>query len=95
MADNRDRPRTVSYEPTGQMNGRVKSRIMRLLSDGMEHTRTELHGCLDDELSPERNVSPHIFHLRKELRPQGLVISVRKYGGVYYYQLRRLKGRVE
>lgn len=57
-------------------------KILAVLSDGMPHTREELHGCLMDELGDLSNVKVHITYLRRKLRPMGQDI-------VYYCHTRR------
>lgn len=49
----------------------VETRILRLLSDGMPHTKEEVHSCLSDELGPLKNISVQLSNLRKKLRPMG------------------------
>lgn len=71
-------------------SGRVKKRMLLLLSDGLEHTRKELHACLDDELGGEENIYPHITNIRHELRKIGLTIRVIPRDRVYMYRLVRL-----
>ncbi len=55
-------------------NGRftkVETRILNVLSDGLAHHKTELHGCLNDELGPVSNIQMHISNMRKKLLPKG------------------------
>ena len=61
--------------------------ILAVLSDGMPHSRTELHACLPDELGGFVNLRMHISRMRKKLRPAGQdITSVNGIG----YQLVRL-----
>lgn len=52
------------YTPTQQ-------RILLLLSDGLPHTREEMLGCINDELSSMRNLRTHLVLLRKKLNMVG------------------------
>ncbi len=45
--------------------------MLAVLSDGMPHTKKELHACLDDELSALDAIRKHITNLRMALRPAG------------------------
>ncbi len=49
-------------------------RMLKLFSDGLPHTRRELHACLDDELSALATIQYHISTLRK-LLPAGEAID--------------------
>ena len=49
----------------------TQQRLLKLLSDGMPHTRKELVKCLDDELTSLDTVNVHISYLRRKLRPIG------------------------
>lgn len=49
----------------------VERRILEVLSDGKDHTKTELHGCLNDDMGPKSNVSVHVFNIRKKIQPHG------------------------
>lgn len=49
----------------------TQARIIKMLADGMPHTRKELKTCLDDELAELGAVNFHVSILRKKLRPIG------------------------
>lgn len=49
----------------------VKERMLRLLSDGLPHTRQELHSCLNDDLGALSNIRAHISSIRQTLRRRG------------------------
>jgi|SRR5580658_10449155 hypothetical protein len=49
----------------------VQQRIMDLLSDGLPHTRREIHGCLRDEQSKVSAIGVHISDIRKKVLPTG------------------------
>lgn len=69
----------------------VQRRILEILSDGLPHTRFELHKCLNDELSPVRNIRPHLTAIRKKIRPHGEDILCEYIPhGTYYRHVRLL-----
>lgn len=49
----------------------TEAKIMALLSDGLPHTRQEVHACLPDELSSITAIKAHLTAIRKHLRPIG------------------------
>lgn len=46
-------------------------RMLEVLSDGLPHSRLEMHACLYDELGDIENIHYHISTLRKHLRKKG------------------------
>lgn len=72
----------------------TQQRILDVLSDGEQHTREELMGCLYDELGTLRNLSTHISILRAYLLPQRKVIDgyveYHGEGKTYSYKLKSL-----
>ena len=54
-------------------NGYTKTQLKMLavLSDGMPHSKEELHACLPDELSSLEAVETHLCYIRRHLRPKG------------------------
>jgi hypothetical protein len=62
-------------------------RIMEVLQDGLPHTREEIHGCLQDELSSLDAIKPHICSLRPKLEKQKLGILNTRLQGRKCYQL--------
>jgi hypothetical protein len=70
---------------------KVQNRMMQVLSDGLPHTREELHACLADELGPTDNIRSHISGIRKFLNPKGYdILFVRKQIGFRYILIRLL-----
>ena len=70
--------------------------MLDVLADGMPHTRQELFACLQDDLSPLRNIRAHITFLRKKLAPHGQNIICELYAGkVCYRHVRLLAWREE
>lgn len=49
----------------------TESRLLSLLSDGLPHSKKELHACLYDSLGILNNIQAHISHLRSKIRPKG------------------------
>lgn len=43
--------------------------MLDILSDGLPHTREELHACCGP--SCRRTIQVHLSHIRKKLRPKG------------------------
>ena len=68
----------------------VQLRMMKLLADGQQHTKRELHGCLSDDLGPLRNISAHVTAINKKLRRVGheVVCVSRGHAGVRYRLVR-------
>lgn len=50
---------------------RTEERILALLSDGVPHTRKEIHQLLWDDRGPLANIQQHLSNMRKRLRPVG------------------------
>ena len=72
---------------------RIEMRILILLSDGLDHSRKELWGCLRDELAPLSNIQPHISTLKKKLREIGQdIVCVMSNKPISYRQVRVLAG---
>lgn len=66
--------------------------ILKVLGDGLPHTKEELHTCLSDELSDVTALRFHISNLRKKLEPQGMTILCHNMGrkGGFRYQWVRI-----
>ena len=47
----------------------TESAILKVLSDGRQHTKAEVIACLPDELSTEIKV--HIANIRQKIHPKG------------------------
>lgn len=75
-----------SYTPT-------QARILKVLSDGLSHTKTELKGCIDDELAEmDSTIENHIHKLRKVLpRGQDIISKKRPDGEWGYSHVRIVK----
>jgi len=69
----------IGFTPTEQ-------RMLAVLSDGMLHTRDELHACLNDEHGPVSNIRPHVHSLKTKLQPKGEDVICQYYRGGYYYR---------
>lgn len=65
----------------------IQKKMLVVLSDRQRHSPEELHACLSDEMSPVRNISPHLAHLRRALRPLGQDIIAQRLVGKTYYLL--------
>lgn len=67
----------------------TQRRMLKVLADGLPHSREELHACLDDELGPVSNIKAHLTYLRRKLRPRGEdIFCVRTFGGMHYRYVR-------
>ena len=67
--------------------------MLELLSDGLPHTREELHACLWDENANLSTVKVHISIIRRTLRPLGEDIVCVLFGyplRVHYRQVKML-----
>lgn len=67
----------------------IEQKMFKLLSDGMFHTRTEVHSCLYDELGKLSNIKHHISTLRKKL-PLGYLIVCVNRGKLGYQMVRSI-----
>ena len=69
----------------------VRTRMLNILNDGLQHTMDELITALDDELAeqPRNAVRVHIFFLRKKLGKvgRGIVTEYATNGDVRYRQV--------
>ena len=82
-------------EASGSMNGNngftpTEHRMLELLSDGLRHTREELHACLFDDLAELASIQPHICRIRKRLVGRGEDILCVARNQTYFYQHVRL-----
>lgn len=64
----------------------TQSRMLNILSDGLPHSREELHACLNDDLGELSNIQPHISLLRKSLRRHGQEIECVNRAGNWFYR---------
>lgn len=71
---------------------RVQQKMLDILSDGMPHSKEELHTCLSDDLGPITNIRAHLCMLRKVLRPigQDIVCEYVHWKSLHYRQIRLL-----
>lgn len=76
-----------------EINGLLPThqRIMKVLLDGLPHKRSELHACLQDELADSKTVISHLCNLRKILRPKGLDVVCRSFGGRGYHRFQLVR----
>jgi hypothetical protein len=65
----------------------IQKKMLAVLSDRQRHSPEELHACLSDEMTPIRNISPHLAYLRRALRPLGQDIISQRLSGKTYYLL--------
>lgn len=68
----------------------TQRRMLALLSDGMPHSRHELHACLEDNLGAITNIRDHISKLRGKLRPRGETIVCEVWNRTIHYRWVRL-----
>lgn len=70
----------------------TEQRILRVLSDGMPHSRHEIRAVLPDDMAGDEAVRQHIFNMRKKLHPigQDLVCVMTGNAGFQYRQVRML-----
>lgn len=73
----------------------VQSRMLKLLSDGMGHTRYELQSLLYDDQGAVSNIKAHLTAMRKKLQSRGQGIRYELLNGVAYYRLVWQKSTVE
>lgn len=68
----------------------IQSKMLKILSDGINHSKEELHTCLNDELCPVKNVYQHVTLLRRKLQTVGQDVVCVFYKGRYLYRHVRL-----
>lgn len=76
-------PRATVQRPQGMTP--TQARFFDLLSDGLPHSRQELHSCLWDEQSSMKVIKFHLWGLRKLLKPLGMAILCEL---IYKYAIR-------
>jgi DNA-binding winged helix-turn-helix (wHTH) protein len=69
----------------------IEARIIQVLSDGMAHTRQELHQCLDDDLSRLSSIQFHISNIRRKLRGRGEDVVCVLDGTIKYRHIRLIR----
>lgn len=63
----------------------VEARMLAVLADGEAHRDVELHACLNDTMSPVRNIRAHISVLRRKLKQSHqTVVCERRHGSTLY-----------
>ena len=65
----------------------TQRRMMKVLGDGLPHTRHELRDCFNDDRAADNNTRVHLTALRKKLRPQGKDILVEYVRSSLHYRL--------
>lgn len=70
----------------------TEQRILYVLRDGLDHSKDELRGVLDDELAGPACLQNHIKNIRKRLRPKGqdIVCVIAQGQKKVYRQVRKL-----
>ena len=69
----------------------TQRRMLRVLADGLPHSRAELHACLWDERGPLSNIKTHLFKIRKVLSLRGEdIVCVLHRRTVHYRHVRLL-----
>ena len=82
--------RRSSYVDTSKFTA-TERRILRVLADGLPHTKDELFACLEDELQDKNNVSVHVSRMRLKMRPSGHdIVNVFRMGSYKYQHVRLL-----
>lgn len=69
---------------------RMQRRMIDVLEDGLPHSASELHACLEDTLAPMNNISAHLTAIRKLIRPEGFDVICHRNGVGPTYRLVRL-----
>jgi len=75
------------YTPT-------QRKLLIVLSDGLPHTREELHKSLPDDLAIPATLRMHLSNIRKKLHPLGQDILVEHIKGQINYRLVKLMSEV-
>lgn len=78
--------RTAEWTPT-------ERRMLAVLSDGLPHTRGELHACLWDDHAALQAIRFHISCIRRKLAPLGETIVCELHLGTVHYRHVRLLTR--
>lgn len=68
----------------------TEQRMLKILSDGFPHHKSELQVCLPDNLGDITNIRAHLSFLRKKLRPKGEDILCELCRGEAYYRWVRI-----
>ncbi len=69
---------------------KTEVKILKMLSDGLPHTRDELKTCMDDPLATNTNLKAHIHRLRGKLKMVGESIVCELCPGIRYRHVRLL-----
>lgn len=70
----------------------TERRILRVLADGLRHSKSELMAVLNDDMAGPHVVNTHICRMRKKLQVIGQDIVCVTYGLLYWYQHIVIKG---
>jgi hypothetical protein len=69
----------------------IQIKMLDVLSDGLPHSRKELHACLSDPMVDMAAIRVHICHIRKVLRPRGQdIVCELKHRKIHYRHVRLL-----
>lgn len=69
---------------------RTESKILRVLSDGLQHTKQELEECMDDKLAGRTAMNVHLHRIRKKLKPlDQLIVCEWRSRRLYYRRVNR------
>lgn len=82
-ASNAEGLRSNGYTPT-------QRKMLAVLSDGLPHSKAELHSCLHDDLGAVENIQIHLTNIRKRIRPKGEDILTQFIDRRLHYRLVRL-----
>lgn len=74
---------SLSFTPTQQ-------RLLRVLSDGQDHSAEELRAVLGDDMAGRSALSVHLTYLRKKLQRQGQDVVCLFRHGFFYRHVRLL-----
>jgi hypothetical protein len=70
----------------------TQTAMLKVLSDGLPHSKAELHACLPDELSRPNSILRHLVDIRKVLRPRGQDVLCEYRDRARFYRWVRLLG---
>lgn len=70
----------------------TEQEMLKVLADGLAHTREELHACLPDELGSLSNIQIHISHIRQKINPRGqTIVCELQNRRIHYRQVRLMR----
>lgn len=68
----------------------IQQCMLTILSDGMPHTREELFGCVEDDMSDPISIKWHITVIRKYINRKGYNVEVDRINQRWLYRLVRM-----